>query len=43
MKRTLIILIAAVSYSTKVIKSKQITTAEANEYIAEALYPIVQK
>ena len=33
----------AVSYSTKVIKSKQITTWDAPLRTAHALYPIVQK
>ena len=33
----------AVSYSTKVIKSKQITTHLAREFDSVPLYPIVQK
>ncbi len=33
----------AVSYSTKVIKSKQITTKEWQDYVDLGLYPIVQK
>ncbi len=33
----------AVSYSTKVIKSKQITTGGCRYFFAKGLYPIVQK
>ncbi len=35
--------IEAVSYSTKVIKSKQITTIMDKKYNHSMLYPIVQK
>ena len=35
--------VIAVSYSTKVIKSKQITTKELSGLVREVLYPIVQK
>ncbi len=33
----------AVSYSTKVIKSKQITTQATSVLLSRKLYPIVQK
>ncbi len=33
----------AVSYSTKVIKSKQITTRARSDVLKQRLYPIVQK
>ena len=34
---------SAVSYSTKVIKSKQITTVTREDPTSQELYPIVQK
>ncbi len=39
----IVLTLIAVSYSTKVIKSKQITTGISIVFIFEMLYPIVQK